>query len=193
MMTAPSDRKGTARPTRTARPGRHGATDAAAARRWSVALHESGHVVAAAVLLGDTCPGAVLLGGGGFAFLAVTEPLSFESALAVAAGAAAEELAERHAPPPTPEPVGDLGRPLPTPAADDVYVLTAFRTAKPDALAIAEWCIRECPDEPERWRERHAWLDFTAKWFVHRNELEILSIATKLFVRGIVTLFSERK
>lgn len=158
--------------------------------RWRTSCHEAGHLVAAAVMLKDTTGVAVVLASGGLAFIDTPDPLrTFNEALAVAAGPAAEALADVHPAPetePTPAPLVQADAP-PQQSAHASFTAD-LRAGQPDAIRLARWCCESCPDSPDRWVRRHAWIHREAGFFIRDHAQEIVSVATRLYVRGVFTL-----
>lgn len=155
--------------------------------RWKTCVHEGGHMTAAAVLLGDTASAAVVLASGGLAYIDTPDPLrTFPQALAVAVGPAAESLADVHPAPeaePTPAPLVRADAP---PEQSAHAALTAeLRAGQPDAARLARWCCECCPHEPQRWARRHAWIQREARRFVQDHAQEIVTVATRLYARGV--------
>jgi hypothetical protein len=156
--------------------------------RWETALHEAGHVVAGTLLLRDTKCGAVVLeSAGGMAFINVSEPLrTFNEALAIAAGSAAGELADRYPVPATePAPVPAVRKDA-SPHQTSYPALSAMPSI-PDSVRLARWCCEQCPDEPDRWAKRHVWIQREAEFFVRDHAQEIVAFATQLYVHGFFT------
>ena len=160
-----------------------------AVRRWKTSLHEAGHAVAGRVAMKRTVRAAVYEAGIGAAYLDIESvPRTFEEALAVAAGPAAEALAENHMPPQASPPPP----PLTTTHAYAVAPLVAqLRWSPRDAVAIARWCIRGIEDQPDRWAKRFYWIRREADIFVARHRQEIVDVAADLYEQGIVTLEAE--
>ena len=154
--------------------------------RWRVCIHEAGHAVAGHQLLKCTARAVVYNDGVGVADIDVdtTNVRTYEEALAVAAGAAAEFLAEEYAPPQVAS-----SAPLETLYPEQAVTLKAqIRKYPPDAVAIARWCIRGIEKEPDRWARRFYWIHREARIFVARHHQEIVEVATGLFAKGIMTL-----
>ena len=161
--------------------------------RWQVCLHESGHVVAASVLLNDERGAAVVFSGGGLAFIDVPDPLcTFNQAMAIAAGHAAESLAETNAPPQeTPAPAAVVREDAPKGQSAHATLMADLKASRPDADRIAAWCILNHPKDPDRWKSRYVWLHREAGLFVRNHAAEIVNLASRLYAGGIVTLNKE--
>jgi hypothetical protein len=152
-------------------------------------LGAAGHAVAGrhllrrtarAVVFDDPCGLADLGGNGGV-------PASFLEALAVAAGPAAEALADLNAPHEAPLPL-----PLEVAYAEQVKPLREkLQHCMPDHIALARWCIGGIEKQPDRWANRHNWIHREARIFVARNREEIVEIARRLFPNGLATLSVE--
>jgi hypothetical protein len=154
--------------------------------RWRVCIHEAGHAVAGRQLLKCTVRTVVFDDGIGAADIGIdtTALRTFEEALAVAAGPAAEFLAEKCAPPQVPP-----SAPLETLYPERALPLKAqLQKAPSDAVAIARWCIRGIEKEPDRWANRFHWIHREARIFVARHHQEIVEVATDLFTERILTL-----
>ena len=141
------------------------ATEDAGIRRWKTCLHEAGHAVAGFRLLKRTVKAAVYEAGVGAAYLDIEAaiPRTFEEALAIAAGPAAEELAEHHAPPQVSPPPPPLTSTHPHVIAP---LVAQLRQSPRDAVAIAHWCIGGIEEAPERWTNRFHWIRREAGLFV---------------------------
>lgn len=154
--------------------------------RWKTAIHESGHALAA-IVLGGKCLGIVLYpdGGGQTHF---TELLGDREAFAIAAGQAAERLAQSYAAPEC----------LPTAEIETVHLresspFLACQLSKgsdvhkefvSDDRYIALWAIGGNESEPERWVARVAHAHRVAVQIVETNAAAIVRVAAELFVRG---------
>lgn len=165
-------------------------SDDTTARKWRTCLHEAAHVTAGQLLLKRTVKAIVYEAGAGAAYLGFDDaiPRTFEEALAVAAGSAAEVLVNIHTPPqPTllsPSPIS-LSAAYPESTAP---LLVQLRQSPSDAVLLAQWCIRNVETQPHRWVSRFNWIHREARIFVARHQQEIVDVATELFNNGIVTL-----
>jgi hypothetical protein len=155
-----------------------------------VVLHEAGHCCVS-LALGGNCTGlAIFEDGHGVASLGGLSP--FDNAIALAAGAVAEELVVSHDPA-SPDP---FLRPAPTrnencdmamPAAlADLAACFPLAEATPDAVKIAQYCIGGLEDEPERWAPRFYVVHAVAQRVVSDHREKILSVARALFARGVL-------
>ena len=157
--------------------------------RWRTCLHEAGHAVAGRLLLKRTIKAVMYADDVGAAYLEIDGaiPRTFEEALAVAAGPAAESLAEQYAPP----------QAQPAPALEAAYpestapLEAQLRQSPPDAAAIARWCIGGVEEQPERWVRRFHWIHREALILVARHQQEIVQVATGLFGCGIMAVGTE--
>ncbi len=168
---------------------RQGRSAAEKRRRWKTAIHEGGHAVAGAILNGGCeLTGAVVLEAGGLAFIDAPDPLgSFEQALAVAAGPAAEALSERYAPPRSrPRPSAVVSGDAPSRQSCHAALTADLRAAVTDAVRLARWCCESCPDEPERWVSRRYWVQREAEILVRRNAGRIVRAAEILYRSGVL-------
>jgi len=163
--------------------------------RWSTALHESGHLIAAIELLQDDRVGAALIPTvGGVAYTSIPElPVCWSEAIAVAAGDVAAEVLTR------------VERPPPF-DSDNVQVSTAtadrsestfhqelradLEAAVPDEVIIARWCVEGFANRPHRWAERHAEVMDRTRHFVERHAGCILLAAGELYRHGTLVLKS---
>ena len=161
--------------------------------RWKTCLHEAAHVVAASVLLNDERVAAVVFSGGGLAFIDVPDPLrTVDQALAIAAGTAAESLAETNAPPQAePATAAAVRVDVPKERSAHAVLMSDLKAARPDAERIAAWCIMGHPNDPDRWKSRYVWIHHEASLFVRNHATEIVKIASRLYTGGIVTLNKE--
>lgn len=159
-----------------------------AIRRWKTCLHEAGHAVAGQRLLKRTVKAAVYDVGLGAAYVDIDGgiPRTFEEALVIAAGPAAESLTKKHFAPEVPPP----------PALKAAYpesappLMAQLRQSPSDAVAIARWCIGGVEGQPDRWSSRFYWIHREAGIFVARHGQEIVEVARGLFSHGIVTLLA---
>jgi len=150
--------------------------------RWSTALHESAHLVAAARLL-HVDARAYVWGDGerGATCAAIPRTLStFIEAVAVFCGdVAGNLLAARHAPPDPPR--GDPATPPPG-DPDDGLLPTNLGDGPSDDERLAEWYrVGGSPAE----------LADCAETFVREHEVEIVRRASALFTSGLTS--TERK
>lgn len=159
-------------------------------RRWKTCLHEAGHAVAGHWLLKRRVKAAVYEADVGEAYLDIEAavPRTFEEALSVAAGPAAEELADDMTPPQASPPAPAL---TVTHAEAVAPLVAQLRQSPRDAVALALWCIRGIEGEPERWAKRFYWIRREAGLFVACHRQEIVAVAAELYARGIVTLEAE--
>lgn len=152
--------------------------------RWTTALHESGHAVAA-IALGGRCCGLVLFDdASGQAHL--SELLSDREAFSIAAGQAAEQLAEIHAAPECSltvavETLPQTSEFLCTQLAKGEDVHNEFVS---DSRLLALWAIQGLEDQPESWAGRVAHAHRIAAEIVERNAAAIVRVAESLFVCG---------
>ncbi len=157
--------------------------------RWRTCLHEAGHAVAGRVLVGNVARAVVFGDGCGAAYLGsdASVSVSFEQALAVAAGPAAEMLTSRYTPPD-----GAPARALEAAYGEPAAALRKeLRESPTDATTVARWCIAGVEDQPERWVSRFHWIHREARLFVAGHQDQIAETAAALYGRGIVTLPAE--
>jgi hypothetical protein len=161
--------------------------------RWRIACHEAGHCIAA-LELGGTCNGAVLTAAGGQAF--VDGLYADRQAFMVAAGPAAESIADRYEPPAAVSVVSpaelasaslqDVDRDLAT-ACSFADLESLPRSAASDSHKLALWSITGREEEPESWAGRVAFAKRVAAEIVNKNARAIVEIAKSLYVAGRLT------
>ncbi len=163
------------------------AQEDAGVRRWKTCLHEAGHAVAGRRLLKRTVTAAVYEDDMGAAYLGAEDaiPRTFEEALSIAAGPAAEALADVHAVPQVSPPAPALTVTYPESATP---LVAQLRQSPPDHVAIARWCIGGVENQTERWANRFHWIHREAELFVARHQQEIVDAAEGLYTDGIITL-----
>lgn len=162
--------------------------------RWMLSLHEAGHAVAAWALTGTQAIATLHDGAAGAAW--PLEDLSpTDHAIMTAVGPLAEALAHQH-----PEPVivprvaGDTPpRALPTvETIASVEMATELRRGRsraiPDHVVLARFCIAGVEDQPERWPQRHAWVQTLAARLIRDHEQSIVEAARVLYLRGVVSV-----
>jgi len=164
-------------------------------KRWSTAIHESGHACTALALGGAATRLSLGEDGSGLChFEAVNQN---DAAFVAAAGPLAEKLLADF---PSPADEGEQHEPqakriLPAPfeEADRPFVaardITLGLETPSDARRLALWAITGFEDEPERWVERLVFADHVAGQIVADHEAAIVRIATALFFR--TTIFQE--
>jgi len=132
---------------------------------------------------GGPAGAVLLLNGAGMCYMNTPDVLLiFSQALTVACGPTAEALADIY-----PAPV-DTTRSSPTPETAELAARAAaeYQATQTDGMRLARWACENCPDQPERWARRAVWLRYEAGLFVRAHALEIVRVATDLFVRGFV-------
>jgi hypothetical protein len=161
--------------------------------RWKIALHESGHAVSA-IVRGGRCDGVALLDDDS-GLCQTGELLGNRDAYCIAAGPAAERLAEEY---PAPDCTPPESRTL---TVDEIEQLPLFDTARlvacqmaktadtrrkfsSDDRLLAEWAISGNESDPESWAGRVAYAHEMAAEIVRHNAATIARIAEQLFVRG---------
>tara|TARA_R110002049_G_scaffold47902_1_gene138362 strand:- start:53790 stop:54344 length:555 start_codon:yes stop_codon:yes gene_type:complete len=158
--------------------------------RWLVSCHEAGHAIAALELGGET-NGVILTGNGGG--MALSDDLHGDrEAFVVAAGPAAEYLAEHHdapdAPITTPDQVAATD--IPADSHRDFATVCMFadlptpRSSMPDDVRIARWAIAGRESDPDCWAERVDFAKYVAAKIINANTDRIVAVARQLFVRG---------
>jgi hypothetical protein len=170
-------------------PGSQSDSAAGAMFRWRTCLHEAGHAIAGR-RLSDRVVRAIVFddnSGGAYINSERAIPVTFDEALAIAAGREAESLAGKYDPPQAP-PEAPLEEKHPEAVKD---LKEQLRASLPDARAIAYWCVGGVEEQPERWVNRFHWIRHEAWLFVAGYQRQIVEAATGLFVRGIITLPAE--
>jgi hypothetical protein len=162
--------------------------------RWISACHEAGHGIASLVL-GGKCFGLALYDGGQSGQASISELDANRYAFAVAAGPAAERLAEEY---PAPNCTPAESRTL---TVDEIESLPVRKTSPylaaqlartsddrkdgpSDDRLIALWAIGGHEDQPDSWAGRVAHAHRIAADIVQRNATAIVAVATELYMRG---------
>ena len=165
-------------------------------QRWRTSLHEAGHAVYDRVAFGNqkgyvyVLDDTVAMCVGDFQ----RESYGFQDAVMSACGKSAESLADQHAPPEArPKPSEILS---PEPSKTSVYqelqqdVATVKHSGESDSRRIAVWCITGYESYPEKWKRRHDIIRREAGAFIANHAEQILVVARRLYVDGIVFLHS---
>ena len=176
-------------------PGTVPPADDGTGRRWEIALHEAGHVVAGKHLLANEPVAAVLPDIGGVTFLRlVTVPTpTLAGALCIAAGNAAAALAHEHAAPAeAPEPAQAVRRELPTSETAHHELADDFHAGANDAEILGRWAWSGGVGAQAHADRRLARLCNEAAYFVNEHREEILTVARALYARGIYIPQQER-
>lgn len=167
--------------------------------RWTLSLHEAGHAVAASVLTGTRAIATLHSGTGGAAWL-LEDMSATDRAIMTAVGPLAEALADRHS-----EPAGvtDIAGRTPPPALPTVETIAGAEMANelgreasralPDPVALARFCIAGIEHQPERWAQRHAWVQSLARRLIRDHEKHIVDAARVLYLRGVVSVPLEER
>lgn len=156
--------------------------------RWTVAIHESGHIVAGYVL-GATLYSAEIVNHCGAA--SYNGLCRFDDAMAIAAGPAAEEAFADVPPPATdPAPV-DLPqlaqrRAAGAPPHSTILATNPLGIWVSDARRLAEWATYGIEDEPERWAGRVYASRVYGDRIVRDHAELVLKVARELFHRGLL-------
>jgi len=167
--------------------------------RWTLSLHEAGHAVAASVLTGTQAIATLHDGAAGAAW--PLEDLSpTDRAIMTAVGPLAEALAHRHSQPETVRHVAGDTPPRALPTVEtiaSVEMATELRRdrsrAIPDHVVLARFCITGVEHQPERWAQRHAWIQSLAKRLISSHEKSIVNTARVLYLRGVVSVPLEER
>lgn len=168
--------------------------------RWMLSLHEAGHAVAAWTLTGTQAIATLHDGAAGAAW--PLEDLGpTDRAIMTAVGPLAEALAHRY---PAPEIVRHVGGDTPPRALPTVETIATVEMATelrremtravPDHVVLARFCIAGVEHQPERWAQRHAWIQSLANRLISSHEKSIVQTARVLYLRGVVSVpLEERK
>lgn len=157
--------------------------------RWIVACHEAGHAVST-IVLGGRCDGVALLDDMS-GLCQSFELLGDREAYCIAAGPAAEPLAEQY-------PVPEFTPPESRPTVDEIESLPICQTAPflaaqmarseadrkygpSDDRRIALWAIEGREDQPEVWAGRVAHAHRIAADIITQNADSIVRVASALF------------
>ena len=161
--------------------------------RWRCSLHEAGHLVVGLVLSPPAkrgLVGAVVLDGGGGLAYAPLGLRSIDEMTMVAAGKAAEKLAERVKPPGPAPRAGALERTVSGTVVADVKADCAAGVL--DHVTLARWSIQGVEDHPGQWMKRHSLVHYHAGLLVNEHAIRIVRGADILYATGIL-LPSESK
>jgi len=162
-------------------------------RRWQVAVHEAGHLVAAEVVLNDKGGAVIVDVNGGTEGQACVDvgnpPRSFKEALAIAAGMEAERLAGFYdaptLPPKSVHTVRPVAMDVPQERSSHASIVPSTNSGPSDAERIARWCCEHHPYKPEVWVSRYHWAHCTARLFVRKHARAILDAARELYLTGV--------
>lgn len=167
--------------------------------RWTLSLHEAGHAVAAWTLTGARAMATLHDGGAGAAW-PLDEMCPTDRAIMTAVGPLAEALAHRHSAPEIERQIagGTPPRALPTvEAIATVETASELRTVVvrgvSDHVMLARFCIAGIEHQPDRWAQRHAWIQSLAKRLIRANEKSIVETARVLYLRGVVSVPLEER
>jgi hypothetical protein len=158
--------------------------------RWVIACHEAGHAVST-IVLGGRCDGVALLDDTS-GLCQSLELLGNREAYCIAAGPAAERLAEEY---PAPDCTDSESRTL---TVDEVESLPICKTAPflaaqmarseadrkygpSDDRRIALWAIEGREDQPEVWAGRVAHAHRIAADIITKNAAAVVRVASALF------------
>ena len=151
--------------------------------RWWICLHEAGHVAAMWFLKKERLVGAYVSGDIACS-LDNGHADTWNDAIMVAAGRAAEELAGRAKPPPLPG-----GRPQ----LDPILSTPSFHAKErreypqvPDHVWLARWTITGLENWPERWAPRIRQVQREAERFVAHRAHFIVRLAEQLYLHGLI-------
>jgi len=138
---------------------------------------------------------ATLHDGGAGAAWPLDDMSPTDRAIMTAVGPLAEALAHRHF---APEIVRHIPGDTPSRALPTLEMVATVETAAhlrsivvraiPDHVVLARWCIAGVENQPERWAQRHAWIQSLAKRLIRANEKSIVETARVLYLRGVVSV-----
>lgn len=167
--------------------------------RWTLSLHEAGHAVAASVLTGTRAI-ATLHGGTDGAAWPLEDMSATDRAIMTAVGPLAEALACRYS---APAAAADVSGRTPPPALPTVESIAGAEMANelgreisralPDPVALARFCIAGIEHHPERWAQRHAWVQSLARRLIRDHEKHIVEAARVLYLRGVASVPLEER
>lgn len=162
--------------------------------RWTLSLHEAGHAVAAHALTGAKAT-ATLHDGGGGASWPSADMNPTDRAIMTAAGPLAELLADRHVAPELPAAIAT--RPPTAETIASAETATELRReiarAVPDQVVLARFCIAGIEHQPERWAQRHVWIQSVTQRLIQAHENSIVEAARVLFLCGVVSVPLEER
>jgi len=156
-------------------------------RRWTVAVHESAHCIAA-IRLGGRCHSAEIAADGDTGFARCDELGPDRYAFMAASGPGAEYLADEYSPPDlplaVPVPIGEsLTADVPTFAMSHSQLAT-LALSQSDEMVIAAWAVRDHEGDFDSWSRRARFCHYVAAEIVSDNVALIVAVATELFRRG---------
>jgi len=168
------------------------AADAAAKERaahWALCLHEAGHAAAIIALGGKFVQAAVLEACGVTEFVLASG--SVERCFQVAAGPAAEKLAEIFPVPPGQPGKAEFLRSIEAEHGENNPIRAEldrkFEETPSDDRQVALWSITGHEADDWSWLERSRWARYHADAIVHQKAATIVRIATELWTAGFVT------
>lgn len=161
--------------------------------RWTLSLHEAGHAVAACSLTGARATATLHDAGGACWPSADMSPT--DRAIMTAAGPLAELLADRHVAPELPRPIADRPPTAETIASAETATELGQEIvhAVPDHVALARFCIAGVERQPERWAQRHTWIQSLSQRLIRAHENSIVEAARVLYLRGVVSVPLEER
>lgn len=162
--------------------------------RWKVSLHEAAHAVAAAVLTRNRVVATLHQSGGGAAW-PLDEMTPTDHAIMTAAGPLAEALADHYA---APEIALSAASSVPQSSLPTLETIATAETAAelrtiavravPDHVVLARFCIAGIEHQPNRWAQRHAWVQSLSRRLIREHEKHIVEAARVLYLRGVVSV-----
>lgn len=167
--------------------------------RWTLSLHEAGHAVAASVLTGTRAIATLHNGTGGAAW-PLEDMSATDRAIMTAVGPLAEALAGRYSAPAVAADVDSRMTPTALPTVETIAgaemaneLGREISRALPDPVALARFCIAGIEHQPERWAQRHAWVQSLARRLIRDREKQIVDAARVLYLRGVVSVPLEER
>ncbi|MBN8596520.1 MAG: hypothetical protein J0L78_02475 [Planctomycetes bacterium] len=123
-----------------------------------------------------------------------------DRAIMTAVGPLAEALAHRHS---EPEIARHVAGDTPSRALPTVETIATVETAAElrsvvvrgvsDHVMLARFCIAGIEQQPDRWAQRHAWIQSLAKRLIRSHEKSIVETARVLYLRGVVSVPLEER
>lgn len=154
--------------------------------RWTVAIHESAHIITAVVYGGEALAVEARDGAG----LAWSDGrlLPRDRAIVAIAGPRAEQLFADVPPPPTivPDPLPPLPPASPGRAAPTTAIAADGVESQHDHTTIAAYCTAALDSCPDFWAHRYAVIYRLAGETLERHRAAVLELAAAIYHRGIV-------
>jgi len=165
--------------------------------RWATALHEAGHLVVAVRANRWRVKASAYVMDDGSGVAVFPHGLTrFDSTTATAAAERAEGLARLYPAParqrrpamPKPGFTAERIRAAASIESQQQAARACFTQASGDAESIAAWCIAGHETDPREWARRYRRVQAAARLAVWRYQVEIVTVALKLFHTGVVRM-----